>query len=356
MVPGSPRLRLHIGHHFFGSGNIGDDFMLAGFITAIQRIVGQVELTCCTPFDRSAQHLRFPEVTWLPYDDTSRDASIARCDAWVGVGDSPFQSEVGSWLLDHLSDEASRCAAHGKRMFFICVGVNDRGAMEHPKTRAIARAAEAIWTRDPQSAGMLSRVVLPGRVKAGADLANVFFGTRERKPIERGVVGILLNFEDRSAFEPDALCRFIDSLGGRRVRWLVQEVRRLAGSEWELLESLPPDYRARIEVRAPDYARGSLESLATCWGTPEILVTSRYHGALFGAWLGSRVAIVERNAKLEGLVDQLGIRSVKDLRRAEPLRLAVEAATPIDPTVLGELAVSVDQCSRELAAVCCEVV
>lgn len=345
--------RLHIGHHFFGSGNIGDDYMLAGFLELAAATIPGARLTCCTPFDRASQQHRLPGVTWLEYTEAARDEAIAACDAWIGVGDSPFQSEVGSWFLDHLLAERDRCRRFGKPMYFFCVGVNDFGAMENPATRAIVESAQAIWTRDVQSARLLSAIVGPDRVAAGPDLANVFFARRRFGGVEPGTIGFVLNFEDHSAFSPEALADVIDRQvdQSRRVRWCVQEVRTLSGSEWELLASLPAPQRQRLDVRAPDYAAASLDDLAACWGVPEILVTSRYHGALFGAWAGSRIVVIERNAKLIGIVDQLGLVSVGDLCAAAPLLDAIRDARPVEPGRLSDLAGRVEACGRELAGI-----
>ncbi len=341
-------MRLHIGHHFFGSGNIGDDYMLAGFLALAADALPGARLTCCTPFDRASQQHRLPGVTWLDYTEAARDEAIAACDAWIGVGDSPFQSEVGSWFLDHLLAERDRCRRFGKPMFFFCVGVNDLGALENPATRAIVGAAERIWTRDEQSARLLRAFVGPDRVASGPDLAHVFFSRRGFPPVEPGTLGFVLNFEDRGAFSADALCGVLDAASWR-ARWLVQEVRTLTGSEWELLGMLPAAYRDRLEIRAPQYATASLDDLAACWGVPETIVTSRYHGALFGAWAGCRVVVIERNAKLTGIVDQLGLMSVSDLRSPRPLLDAIGAATRVDRQRLAALAARVEACGRELA-------
>src|SRR4051812_39380881 len=109
--------RLHIGHHFFGSGNIGDDLMLAGFLEGVPP---GVRMTCASQ-TAAKQRARFPQVEWLPYDSASRAAAIEACDAWVGVGDTPFQVVVGTWFLDHLAEEVALCRRYGKPMFFIGV-------------------------------------------------------------------------------------------------------------------------------------------------------------------------------------------------------------------------------------------
>jgi polysaccharide pyruvyl transferase WcaK-like protein len=329
---------IHIGHHFFGSGNIGDDFMLAGFLDHARAVCGPLRLTCCTPFDRECQSRRFEQIEWLPYDDRIREAAIASCDAWLGLGDSPFQSEVGEWFLTHLTHERELCERHGRPMFFLCVGVNDLGAVEYPATRRLVTAAQHIWVRDRQSAALLSAVGGANRVTVSSDLANIAFERRIARHVEAGVAGFLLNFEDGKAFSAPALADLARNLGLGEQRWLVQVVRRLDGSEWDLLDRLDAATRHCFAVRAPDYALASLDDLAGVWGHPELVVTSRYHGALLAAWTGARVVVIERNAKLTGLVEQLGLASVSDLRTAEPVLAAIREATPVPPERLAALA------------------
>jgi hypothetical protein len=61
------RLRIHIGHHFFGAGNIGDDLMIAGFLDALNSCQRDFTLSCAIPFDTGSQGIRFPEVNWLAF-------------------------------------------------------------------------------------------------------------------------------------------------------------------------------------------------------------------------------------------------------------------------------------------------
>ena len=42
-------LRLHIGHHFFGAGNVGDDLMLAGFLVGITGAAAPLTPSAGTP-------------------------------------------------------------------------------------------------------------------------------------------------------------------------------------------------------------------------------------------------------------------------------------------------------------------
>lgn len=328
--------------------------MLAGFVKLANRRLVGATFSCSSPFDRACQERRFPQVEWLPYDIAARASAIEACDAWLGVGDTPFQTDVGSWFLDHLMEEVALCARFGRPMYFLAVGLNNREAIAHPHSRAIAGQARHIWTRDPLSARFLRQMHPREQVSAAADLAHAFLMGRPSLPTEPGTQAFLLNFEDRDAFSTEAIRDIIEATPECRHLWLVQEVRPLSGSEQDIYGQLPEWCRARLELRIPDYASDSLDTMLGRWGRPERLITSRYHGALVGAWLGSRTVVIERNDKLTGLVEQLGLPSVKDLRTAPAVVELGRHAEPVSRTVLAALAglaaQSVDQLVTELSS------
>ncbi len=201
---------LHIGHHFYGAGNLGDDLMLAGFLTALRECRAEVALTCCIPWDIAAMRRRFPEVQWLPYDAACRAESIARCDAWVGVGGTPFQSHVGPWLRDHLLAEAQACEAAAKPMFYVCVGVNDEGAAADPATAFLARRAAHVWTRDHACDVLAAHA--PAAVTAGSDLAHIVLARRRAETAVPRLATLVLNFEEPGQYTLHALERLVAAL------------------------------------------------------------------------------------------------------------------------------------------------
>src|ERR1044071_3659612 len=88
----APAVRIHLGHHFYGAGNLGDDFMLAGFLGAMRTLAPSASFTCCVPFALEPLRTRFPSIEWQVYDEAVRARCIAQCDVWLGLGGSPFQS------------------------------------------------------------------------------------------------------------------------------------------------------------------------------------------------------------------------------------------------------------------------
>ena len=344
---------IHIGHHFFGAGNVGDDLMMAGFLLAVKRYMPEVRLTCCTPHDRSSQAVRFPEVEWLPYDRATREQCVRSCDVWLGLGDSPFHAEIGSWFLDHLIQEMQICRRFSKPMFFLGVGVNDVLALKRPQTRAIVEYAEHIWTRDLQSAAGLATICGWEKVTAGADLSHICLREHRFEAESDSVIAFILNFEDQSAFSGEALCQLIAQAREWRYMWLVQEVRPLPGSELDIYHQLSPSCQARLELCVPDYKGASTSDLLAAWGTlPSVVVTSRYHGAVTGAWMGSRVVAVTRNFKVQGVVSQLGLPSIPAFTSVPPIMEGIQASRSVPRSTLDALADLAGACCNSFFRVC----
>ena len=341
-------LRIHIGSHFFGSGNIGDDWMLAGFLRAAES--ESVQLTCATPLNLATQRLRFPQVTWLEYRPDLRRQAVQNCDVWLGLGDSPFQSDLGDWFVDHLVEETGFCESAGKPMDYLGVGVMNRDDLRNPKLERVLQRVRRIWTRESESAHLMGEIISPERVTAGADLSHLYFRSAGVPAIERGVVGITAGFEHSSAGLTETLSRLVDGLSEFQMRWLVQEVRDLPGSERDLFQKLPPKIRERLDVRIPGYDTDSIDGLIGSWGSPEFIVTSRFHAAIEGAWRGAKVLCIERSEKVRALAKQMGLASVSIDAPAERMVSEMRNARVASrATCLREAALAEFCCSRFFA-------
>ena len=304
--------RIHIGHHFFGAGNLGDDLMLAGFLCEIQRQEVDLQLTCCIPHPRMSMQLRFPQIEWLPYESPKREQAISRSDVWLGLGDTPFQTVLGDWMLDHLLEEAAWCELHKKPMYYLAVGGDASDLASHPKVRLVARRAERIWTRDSVSAALLSRCGAPARVESGADLAHLCLATINFPRALPNEAGLVLNFEQREQASSTELSTLVRTLSeAYRLRWLAQEVRPLRGSELSLHGELSADAQRAAPLVLPDYAGApSVSALLQAWGSPSGLLTSRYHAALIGAWAGWRTLVFPRSEKVRAVAEELDLCTV----------------------------------------------
>lgn len=330
-------MHAHIGDHYMGAGNIGDDWMLAGFLRAWRRWGRPCTLTCATPFDRAALRRRFPEVTWLPYDEPTRNRAVAECDTWLGLGDTPFQNDTGPWMLEHQEAERRLCERHGRPRFFLCVGLNNREVFDDPRALAAARSAEHIWARDRYCAERLGEVASPNAITASADLANIYLADRPSAP-PAAEIGWLLHAEDGSVIHPAAVEEALRRTADQRQVWLIQEVRDLPGSERERLAALSEAARATLAVALPDYAAADVQELLAAWPVCERVICTRYHGSLRAAWSGAKLVVVERSDKLRGLADELGCRRLPALRSAHDLERELTAAERVPAPLLEGLA------------------
>ena len=326
--------RIFLGQNYFGAGNLGDDLTLAGFLQASAQ--AHVAVSACTSFDLASQQRRFPQIRWLPDEPAARDEALREADVWVALGDTPFQLDSGPWSLDHNERERHLCAALGKPMYWLGVGCESREAAADPRTRSLLASATGVWTRDANSTDLLRPFAGDRPIETGADLAHLVF-THETPALERDRLGLLLAFERCDQFDLSELSRWIARFPPQTIRWLIQEVRELPHLERWILAALDPTDRGSLCVTNVDYATVSIAAFLRDFGAPEVVISSRYHGALIAAWHGSRLAVVARSAKLNGLATDLGVPQVDRFASATDADSALERATVVSRAQLDTL-------------------
>lgn len=324
-------MRIHLGHHFYGAGNLGDDFMLAGFLAAMRTLAPAATFTSCVPFPLEPLRQRFPTIDWRPYDETARRECIAACDVWLGLGGSPFQSGQSRWFIDHLADEAARCAAAGKPRYFLGIGVQTTTELTVPGVRDLYAQAAGVWTRDRASAERLRDHAGACPVAAAADLAHVFFQSTPPPAAQPGRVTLVANFDFDAWPGQEACLAGADLLRPTERIWLAQESRELPGAERALFAALPAAEQARWRLVAPDQAGAPLSEVLARWPSGEWLVTARYHAALAGGWAGSRVIVIATNEKLRAAARDLGAPTLGTAATPTEVQSALAAATPARP-------------------------
>ena len=218
-------MRIHLGHHFYGAGNLGDDFMLAGFLAAMRTLAPQAVFTACVPFPLEPLQRRFPEISWTAYSDANRRAAIRACDAWLGLGGSPFQSAQSRWFIDHLIADAALCRGFNRPMFYLGVGVQTATELAAPGVRELGAQAAGIWTRDIASAERLSARHPGVPVRAAADLAHVFFRAFPPPAAKAGRLTVVANFDYAEWPGGAAFLHAADRLPADARVWLAQESR-----------------------------------------------------------------------------------------------------------------------------------
>lgn len=300
--------------------------------------------------------LRFPQIEWLPYDPQVRERAIACCDAWLGLGDTPFQTVLGDWMLDHLLQEAEWCRRFGKPMYYLGVGGDAAEFSSHPKVRTLAGQAAHIWTRDRRSAQLLQRSAPRAFIDVGADLAHLWLADFVFPRPTTGAIGLVLNFEERWQATPAQLDQLVRTLARDwQVRWLAQEVRSLNESEVSLYAALTDAAREVAPLRMPDYANApDVSALLAAWDAPEWLLTSRYHAALIGAWAGWVTAVFPRSAKVRSAVDELGLATINSFADSASAVQVLASATPASRATLeAQAALAREACDACLAVLRC---
>lgn len=326
-------MRLHLGHHFYGAGNLGDDFMLAGFLSALQALVPSATFTCAIPFALEPARQRFPQVTWLPYS-SERAPAIAACDAWLGLGGSPFQSAQSRWFVDHLTSDAALCARARKPMFFLGVGVQTANELLDPDVQTVIRTATAIWTRDTPSAERLVAMLPADRVHPSTDLSHVFFQRTPLPPAKPGRVTLVANF-DYSAWAGQSAClTAIRALNASEHVWLAQESRELPGAEKALHHALSTEERQRWSLVSPEMSGAPLGDVLAAWPSGEWLITSRFHAAIAGAWAGSKIIVIGTNEKLCSLAHEFQLPRIAPNADGATVAQALASARPVPRSVL----------------------
>lgn len=345
-TPHRGRPRVFLGMHFYGAGNIGDDLALAGFLEAWERLGSPGDLVAAIPFPTASQARRFPAVEWLVDEPSAREAAIRSCDVWLGMGGSPFQSDCGPWMLDHLAREAATCRRLGRPMFFLGAGLNDRQALADPRARAAIQQAEHLWIRDEDCASWTAAVAGEAKVTAAADCAHVFLAGISGPNPERRRLAWVIAIEDESRCAGGAIEETILRLGDRQHDWLVQDIRALPGGERWRYRRLGGEARRTVRLRVPDYDAATAAGLLATWPAAETVVSSRYHALLVAAWRGSRLVPVSRNDKVVAAARGLGCPPPERADDADALWAAIAAGKPADRERLTALADSAFEACR----------
>jgi ADP-heptose:LPS heptosyltransferase len=348
-TPRSDRPRVFLGMPFYGAGNIGDDLGLAGFLEAWRRLGRPADLVAAIPFPLAPQARRFPDIEWHADAPHVREAAIRDCDAWLALGGSPFQTDSGPWMLDHLARDTHLCRRFDRPMYFLGTGLNDRAALADPRARDAVAGATHLWIRDADCAAWLADVAGAERVTATADLAHVFLEQLSTSAPEPNRLGWTLAFEDESRCAPGAIEQVVARLTDWTHDWLVQDVRLLPGGERWWHRQLDATTRHATHVKLPDYAAATTAQLLAAWPCGEAVVSSRYHALLVGAWRGSRLVAVSRSDKLAAAATSLGCTVIERADDAPMLCAAIAAARLVDRGRLTALAASAFDACRAFA-------
>ncbi len=361
-------LKAHLGFHFYGAGNIGDDLMLAGFIQLLKSQLPRVQLTCALPRDVASQRHRFPEIQWHAGNRQVEAQLIQDSDLWLGIGDTPFQITDGLWLFNHIDSQIEFCRRYGKPMAMFGIGVEKEAMREHARVARILDAVELIITRDEPSHALLGEAhpSFKNKVLTGADLANVALPRIFSKDIHLSDesifdLGIIVNGSSFSENDLNQVRAFLTrEPSTKRIVFIANEVRSWQKFErsiystfitprWRICHTPSGKIGRRVIARlnkflrwlttgaskkavslyVPDYAGGNMTDLVKHFSRCKVIVSSRYHGVLTAAWAGCRVGALAGKSKVEFLSKDLNIPYISRPLTVDKLRYLVDSATPV---------------------------
>lgn len=326
-----------LGFDFYGTGNIGDDLMLDGFLGA-GGAADTIPLQCVIPDERRIATLarRFPAIQWT-------SAEEKHYQRWIGVGDTPIQCVAGPWFLDHLKRSLSLNNFDHAAM--VGIGVEREAIGLATEYAPLLRKIGCIGTRDEQSAELLIREFGCGKdqVVIGEDLAHAspaIHALKGGKPLSgrKYTLGAVICGGD--GLPRSSLAEFRRWLAGRDLQsaaMVATEVRRLPYREVDLHRRWTRksfwSWRPRLSVDliAPPYwSAVTVQALIEHFCDIQCVLSSRYHGVLTAAWLGCRVAAIARGSKIEALARDLDIPVVGRDFRVRDLDRLYHEAHPVD--------------------------
>ena len=268
-----------------------------------------VRYTCCIPYETEPLKKRFPKIDWLTYDSPTRKHAITSCDAWLGLGGSPFQNAVSDWFTTHLLEEASVCKKAQKPMYFMGIGGQDKAAYTNPYLQSVIEQAKVIWTRDLVTFKLLeNHLNSTTALFESSDLSHIYFNSVViPKPIS-GRLAACLNFD----FKPwNNLQPTITTLSKepsfKEKLWTVQESRPLPEAEHSLYSQLNPEEQKQWKVTLLSRPEISIQGLMSSWPSSEWTLSSRFHTAIASAWAGSKTVVIDTNLKLRGIAEELNL-------------------------------------------------
>lgn len=333
-----------LGFNFYGSGNIGDDLMLDGFLAVTGLDADRVH--CILGGERriSTLRCRFPSVEWT-------SSAKLHYRIWMGVGDTPVQASSGPWCLNSLRDSLTgtdyECAV------MVGVGVEQEAVTLASGYRPLLRRMSLIGTRDERSAELLIREFGCGwgQIVVGADLAHAcpaLQSLARAQPLEARKYSLGVTICGGDGLPRQSLRVFRDWLLRRDLTKTVvlpTDVRSLPYGEVDLHRRWTTKSRWRrrpkmeIEIVTPDYWKASsVGRLVEHFADVQSLISSRYHGIVIGAWAGCRLAVIARGSKVETLARELDIPSVGRHFTTRDLDRIHEEARPVSLKKLEALA------------------
>lgn len=154
---------------YFGSGNLGDDAILLGFVQGLGSSEFNLTVLSGSPEDTYRNY----GLASIPRKDIGQvKEAIGKCDALVFPGGSIFQDVTSARSVTYYSSLVKMAKAQNKKVIFLAQGVGPVKRFFGKRGTASAfNAADLITVRDPGAAQTLRDLGVSKPIRVTADMA-----------------------------------------------------------------------------------------------------------------------------------------------------------------------------------------
>jgi polysaccharide pyruvyl transferase WcaK-like protein len=306
-----------------GAGNIGDDLMACAFWDAVPAHLDlDVEVFPNVDLVREAypSRFRYRRIDWTGLPVLEPDVP------GLLVGDTPVTDVLGGWPLTFLAPRLQAFHDAGQPVDALGIGVEP---LRLPESRALFSAHYSqirSWTvrsaacRDE----LIGLGIAPQKIRVGADWAWLYKARRDLAdwgastwrglgidPDAPLLVANVVNEAWEGRAEPKAAVAWaLDELHerhGLQIAFLCHEMRE--GPFFDKAAAVATEARMRSSaVIVPNLYYSPDETLGLL-AHADVTLAARYHFGIASVLAGSLPAIVVRSAKMQQLVDELGLPS-----------------------------------------------
>jgi polysaccharide pyruvyl transferase CsaB len=298
---------------YYGSGNAGDEAILAGVLNILRRRTPGLSATVISA-DPAHTANHYGVVAIFKSDKPAIIAAVRDCDLVVlgggGLLHDHWPMDIGNLFSDpaaHISypGYAALAALFNKPLELLAIGVGPLATSAGRRyTRMVCDQAQAITVRDAESKALLEELGVDSqRIAVTPDPAFLLTAPAASLQIPRPVLGVALrnwNINDWEAETAAALDEFLSRRGGAVLllpfeRSTDTEVANRIRSRMRLQD------RAHVFDGASDPAR-----LAGAIGACDVVLGMRYHSVLFAMRQGVPVVGLAYDPKVRRLLRAAG--------------------------------------------------
>ena len=304
---------------YFGCGNLGDDAILLGFLSAIEKGPQSFEyFVLCESPEYLRRQYNLNGIARM--DRSASQAAINNCDAVIFPGGSIFQDVTSLRSVAYYADIVKRAKKAGKPVYLLNQGVGPLTSFFGKRMAADAfRSAEHVTVRDPASQATLQSLGVNKTIGPGGDSAFLLplphfegddtqFGLLGRKTI--ALIPRPVGDEKKLAKLFADVCKLL--MERQMTVTLIEMDEKIDGVFIDLIEKAAGGRLSHIKnLGSPIKIQQRLHRM-------DGVISLRLHGSILAATIGKAPYILSYDPKTVAIAKQLDL----------PAPLPIESATP----------------------------